>query len=82
MTILILILILLCSESYLGISTYYINDVGLPWWRVFDVMEEARNQFPIEDYSVTQTTLEQVFLQFTRLQGNAEADTSLKRNEP
>nr|XP_021189995.2 phospholipid-transporting ATPase ABCA1 [Helicoverpa armigera]WRX06182.1 ABCA1 [Helicoverpa armigera] len=57
-------------ESYLGISTYYINDTGLPWWSVFDVMEEARRQFPIEDYSVSQTTLEQVFLQFTRLQGN------------
>ena len=63
----------LYSESYMGISTYYINDVGLPWWRLFDVMEKARSQFPIEDYSVTQTTLEQVFLQFTRAQGNAEA---------
>ncbi|KAH9633405.1 hypothetical protein HF086_004119 [Spodoptera exigua] len=60
-------------ESYLGISTFYINDVGLPWWRIFDIMEEARKQFPIEDYSVAQTTLEQVFLQFTRMQGNTES---------
>lgn len=60
-------------ESYLGISTFYINDVGLPWWKIFDIMEEARKQFPIEDYSVAQTTLEQVFLQFTRMQGNTEA---------
>ncbi|KAJ8728130.1 hypothetical protein PYW08_016515 [Mythimna loreyi] len=59
-------------ESHLGISTYYINDLELPWWRLFHAMEEAREQFPIEDYSVTQTTLEQVFMQFTKLQGNAE----------
>ncbi|CAH2980304.1 unnamed protein product [Chilo suppressalis] len=55
-------------ETYLGISTYYLNDSGVPWWRVFHIMEEARRQFPIEDYSVSQTTLEQVFLRFTRLQ--------------
>ncbi|XP_075973502.1 ATP binding cassette subfamily A member 3 [Anticarsia gemmatalis] len=59
-------------ETYLGISTYYLNDVGLPWWRVFHIMEEARSQFPIEDYSVSQTTLEQVFLRFTRIHGNNE----------
>ncbi|XP_063824930.1 phospholipid-transporting ATPase ABCA3-like isoform X2 [Ostrinia nubilalis] len=59
-------------ETYLGISTYYLNDADLPWWRVFHVMEEARTKFSIEDYSVSQTTLEQVFLRFTRLQGNIE----------
>ncbi|KAM3964391.1 LOW QUALITY PROTEIN: phospholipid-transporting ATPase ABCA3 [Aphomia sociella] len=59
-------------ESYLGICTYYLNDVGLPWWRVFYVMEEARKQFPIEDYSVSQTTLEQVFLRFTRIHSTDE----------
>ncbi|XP_059046978.1 phospholipid-transporting ATPase ABCA3-like [Achroia grisella] len=59
-------------ETYLGISTYYLNDVGLPWWRVFHVMEEARKQFPIEDYSVSQTTLEQVFLRFTRIHTTSE----------
>ncbi|XP_041978073.1 phospholipid-transporting ATPase ABCA3-like [Aricia agestis] len=58
-------------ETYLGISTYYINDTNLPWWQLFGVMEEARKLYSIEDYSVSQTTLEQVFLRFTRLQGNA-----------
>ncbi|CAG9584632.1 unnamed protein product [Danaus chrysippus] len=59
-------------ETYLGISTYYLNDQDLPWWRVFHLMEEARSQFPIEDYSVSQTTLEQVFLRFTRNQGRGD----------
>lgn len=53
-------------ESYLGINTYYVQDSDLPWWRVFHIMEEACKQFPLEDYSVSQTTLEQVFLGFTR----------------
>ncbi|XP_026750211.2 phospholipid-transporting ATPase ABCA3-like [Galleria mellonella] len=60
------------AETYLGISTYYLNDVGLPWWRVFHIMEEARKQFPLEDYSVSQTTLEQVFLRFTRMNATNE----------
>ncbi|CAK1547173.1 unnamed protein product [Leptosia nina] len=54
-------------ETYLGISTYYINDPELLWWQLFDKMEEARSRFSMEDYSVSQTTLEQVFLQFTRM---------------
>ncbi|CAH2037510.1 unnamed protein product, partial [Iphiclides podalirius] len=59
-------------ETYLGISTYYLKDADLPWWRVFHVMEESRQELPIEDYSVSQTTLEQVFLGFTRMQGKEE----------
>ncbi|XP_067683951.1 phospholipid-transporting ATPase ABCA3-like isoform X2 [Haliotis asinina] len=36
--------------------------------QVFTVMEQAKVQFYVEDYSVHQTTLEQVFLSFTRSQ--------------
>ncbi|KAL4712277.1 hypothetical protein ACJJTC_004039 [Scirpophaga incertulas] len=61
------------SKFSQGISTYYLQDDNLPWWRVFHVMEIARKDLPIEDYSVSQTSLEQVFLRFTRLQGSAEA---------
>ncbi|CAH4032669.1 unnamed protein product [Pieris brassicae] len=58
-------------ETYLGISTYYIHDQELLWWQLFDKMEEAKSLYPIEDYSVSQTTLEQVFLQFTRMRENS-----------
>ncbi|XP_045497087.1 phospholipid-transporting ATPase ABCA1-like [Colias croceus] len=60
-------------ETYLGISTFYINDSELVWWQIFDAMESARTRYPMEDYSVSQTTLEQVFLRFTRLHGNKDA---------
>ncbi|CAH2236792.1 jg8551 [Pararge aegeria aegeria] len=59
-------------ETYLGISTYYLDDHGLHWWQVFHLMEQARDRYTIEDYSVSQTTLEQVFLRFTRIQGQPE----------
>ncbi|XP_071081913.1 phospholipid-transporting ATPase ABCA3-like [Haliotis cracherodii] len=36
--------------------------------QVFTVMEQSKAQFSVEDYSVHQTTLEQVFLSFTRWQ--------------
>ncbi|EGD73013.1 ATP-binding cassette [Salpingoeca rosetta] len=38
------------------------------WSYVFTVMEEAKQNFPIRDYSVSQTTLEQVFLRFAKHQ--------------
>lgn len=62
-------------ETYLGISTYYVADKNLLWWRIFDIMETARGQMAIEDYSVSQTTLEQVFLRFTRLHTDPTEDT-------
>ncbi|XP_034830996.1 phospholipid-transporting ATPase ABCA3 isoform X1 [Maniola hyperantus] len=68
-------------ETYLGISTYYLDDAELPWWRVFHLMEQARDRFSLEDYSVSQTTLEQVFLRFTRAQGQPETyHNSLSRS--
>ncbi|XP_046356672.2 phospholipid-transporting ATPase ABCA3-like [Haliotis rufescens] len=36
--------------------------------QVFTLMEQSKVQFSVEDYSVHQTTLEQVFLSFTRWQ--------------
>ena len=38
------------------------------WSHVFAVMEEAKSKFSIRDYSVSQTTLEQVFLRFAKHQ--------------
>lgn len=55
-------------ETYLGMSTYHVSSAGLPWWRVFSALELARDSLPLDDYSVAQTTLEQVFLAFTKLQ--------------
>lgn len=38
------------------------------WSYIFQVIETMKGDYNIEDYSVSQTTLEQIFLNFTRTQ--------------
>ena len=47
---------------------YQVNEPNLSWAKIFGTMESIKEQFFIEDYSVSQTTLEQVFLNFARAQ--------------
>lgn len=58
--------------------TYYLPDTGMPWSRMFGIMEFAKREMHVEDYSISQTTLEQIFLQFTKYQkaegGDADQD--------
>ena len=42
---------------------------------VFKVLEEAKANYDIEDYSVSQTSIEQVFLNFAREQRDGRVDT-------
>ncbi|KAJ8718119.1 hypothetical protein PYW07_006049 [Mythimna separata] len=52
---------------------YHINET-VPYSVLFTELENLRNEFPtlIEDYSVTETTLEEVFLYFAREQQQAQ----------
>lgn len=43
-----------------GRLEYFIPAEGLTWASVFGTLERSRQHLPIEDYSVTQTTLERV----------------------
>lgn len=47
---------------------YQIISNDLNWSQIFGVMERAKELYSIEDYSVSQTTLEQVFINFARAQ--------------
>jgi len=47
---------------------------------IFATMEELRDRFAIQDYSVTQTTLEQIFVAFATNQGAAVAPGSGERS--
>ncbi|XP_023714575.1 ATP-binding cassette sub-family A member 3 isoform X4 [Cryptotermes secundus] len=55
-------------EEYQGLLTYCITNPTLTWARMFGMMEKAKHQLNIEDYSLGQTSLEQVFLTFTKKQ--------------
>lgn len=53
--------------------TYYIPpNNALKWSSMFGLMESAKKTLNIEDYSISQTSLEQVFLSFTKFQREEE----------
>ncbi|CAH2037508.1 unnamed protein product, partial [Iphiclides podalirius] len=55
-------------EEYQGLLTYYLPDKTVAWSKMFGTMERAKRELYVEDYSISQTTLEQIFLQFTKYQ--------------
>ena len=58
----------LIKDRHQGLVHYQINDKELSWAKVFGIMERVKVDHDIEDYSVSQTTLEQVFISFARKQ--------------
>ncbi len=56
------------KDFHQGLCQYQISDANLSWAKVFGIMESAKVQYGIEDYSVSQTSLEQVFIGFARRQ--------------
>ncbi|XP_068631845.1 phospholipid-transporting ATPase ABCA3-like [Battus philenor] len=55
-------------EEYQGLLTYYLPDRSVAWSKMFGLLERAKEDYEIEDYCISQTTLEQIFLQFTKYQ--------------
>ncbi|KAK3091888.1 hypothetical protein FSP39_023469 [Pinctada imbricata] len=56
------------KDLHQGMVIYHIKDTTLSWARIFGLMEKAKDEFNIEDYLISQTTLEQVFINFARAQ--------------
>lgn len=54
------------KEQYLDILTYHIPVMDLKWSETFGLMAQMKNVMNIDDYSLTQTSLEQVFLFFSK----------------
>lgn len=44
------------------VSHHQQRGVPLRWSQLFAIMEDARRVFPLEDYAISQTTLEQEFM--------------------
>ncbi|XP_076775121.1 phospholipid-transporting ATPase ABCA3-like isoform X2 [Arvicanthis niloticus] len=51
-------------QEFHGTIGYYIPSKEICWGKVFEILEEAKVLFKLEDYSVKQVTLEQIFLTF------------------
>ncbi|XP_002739960.1 phospholipid-transporting ATPase ABCA3-like [Saccoglossus kowalevskii] len=60
------------KDEHQGLVHYHIQDESLTWAKVFGIMERAKTEYNIEDYSVSQTTLEQVFINFVRSQRDVD----------
>ncbi|XP_055529126.1 phospholipid-transporting ATPase ABCA1-like [Wyeomyia smithii] len=56
------------KEEYQDLLTYYIRSQHLKWSQIFGIMEGCKRTLNVEDYSIGQTSLEQVFLSFTKFQ--------------
>ncbi|XP_077172968.1 phospholipid-transporting ATPase ABCA3 [Paroedura picta] len=51
---------------------YHLTNKNLSWAQVFGALEKAKEKYHVEDYSVSQISLEQVFMSFTRFQHYTE----------
>lgn len=60
------------KDSHDGYIHYQIASEGSRWSTLFSIMEKAKEKYRIEDYSVSQTTLEEVFIGFAKLQTERE----------
>lgn len=56
------------KDEHQGMVHYHITDTSIAWATIFGTLERAKDQYGIQDYSVSQTSLEQVFLNFARMQ--------------
>ena len=57
------------KDHHAGYLHYHIGRTsGLSYAQLFGAVERARSTYDIDDYSVTQASLEQVFIGFARLQ--------------
>lgn len=67
------------EQSYGGELHYQIKDVSVPLAEMFSRLEMMRIEFGLQDQTVSQTSLEQVFLSFAKHQqvGNQSAETTL-----
>lgn len=52
--------------------TFAIPGKDLKWSEMFGILEDVKTRLNIEDYSISQSSLEQIFLSFTKFQKGIE----------
>uniref|UniRef100_A0A2K6EEP9 ATP binding cassette subfamily A member 3 n=1 Tax=Propithecus coquereli TaxID=379532 RepID=A0A2K6EEP9_PROCO len=56
------------EDEHQGMVHYHLPGRDLSWAKVFGILEKAKEKYGVDDYSVSQISLEQVFLGFAHLQ--------------
>ncbi|XP_065204055.1 retinal-specific phospholipid-transporting ATPase ABCA4-like [Planococcus citri] len=56
------------KDEHRGLLYYQIKDTSIPWWALFEKMEALKQRYRdlVEDYVITDTTLEEVFISFAK----------------
>lgn len=57
-----------CSEEYFGYLEFIAPLAELEWSWIFGFMESAKQTLPIEEYSISQLSLERLFLSLSKYQ--------------
>jgi ATP-binding cassette, subfamily A (ABC1), member 3 len=60
------------KERYMDLLTFHIASASLKWSEIFSTMTQMKSAAPISEFTISQMSLEQVFLHFTR-EGQQEA---------
>ncbi|XP_019504266.1 PREDICTED: ATP-binding cassette sub-family A member 3 [Hipposideros armiger] len=60
------------EDEHQGMVHYHLPGDDLSWAKVFGILEKAKEKYGVDDYSVSQISLEQVFLSFAHLQPPSE----------
>nr|XP_021553674.1 ATP-binding cassette sub-family A member 3-like [Neomonachus schauinslandi] len=53
------------EDEHQGMVHYHLPGDDLSWAKVFDILEQAKMMFMLDDYSINQVSLEDIFLSFT-----------------
>nr|XP_042901523.1 phospholipid-transporting ATPase ABCA3 [Parasteatoda tepidariorum] len=56
------------KDDHQGMLQYHVTDPSVRLSQLFKLMEEMKSQFNLEDYIISDTSLEQIFLTFARAQ--------------
>nr|XP_034363568.1 ATP-binding cassette sub-family A member 17 [Arvicanthis niloticus] len=54
------------EDEHQNMVQYYLPGQNLSWAKVFGIMEQAKKDYMLEDYSISQLSLEDIFLSFIR----------------
>lgn len=50
------------KENYLDIMTFYLKNMEMKYSKIFKILSEIKGKFDVNDYTLTQMSLEHVFL--------------------
>ncbi|XP_072453663.1 phospholipid-transporting ATPase ABCA3-like isoform X2 [Notamacropus eugenii] len=60
------------EDEHQGMVHYHLPSKDLTWAKVFGILEKNKDLYKLEDYSISQISLEQVFMNFAHLQKSSD----------